>query len=109
MGAGLQQQLQRMFTHRPFREMVDTFVCKSRELGGTDGGEPGTLSGLDIGGIVEHLGFQIGTGKEGHTREQEVCQLLSYGSVQLNFADQYSLCPPFTVHEADRKPQVGGG
>ena len=69
MAAGLHQRLQRMSTKTFFWAVVDWYVLKSRELRGTDGGGRGTLSGPDIIGIVDHLKFQIGTGKEGRTRE----------------------------------------
>ena len=55
------------------RACTSAFVRKSRELRGADGGGRGTLLGPDIVGILDHLWFQIGAGKEGSTREQEVC------------------------------------
>ena len=101
MAAGLHQLLQRIFKDTFVLEVVDAFVLQSRELKGTDGGGRVPLAGPDIVCILDHLGFLIGTGKEGRTREQKVCQLLSYGGVQRNCADQYSLCTEFGVQQAD--------
>ena len=71
------------------------FVRKYCQLSGTDLGEHGTLSRLVVVGIMDDLGFQIGTGKEGRTGEQDVCS-----DTVRSFADQYSLCTLFTVQEA---------
>ena len=79
------------------------FVRKYRQLSGTDLGGHGTLPRLVIVGIMDDLGFQIGTGKEGRTREQDVCS-----HTVRSFADQYSLCTLFTVQEVDCIRKWGG-
>ena len=84
-------------TPRPSRrEVVDLLVQRYRQLTGTDWGGRGILSRLDIVGIMDDLGFQIGTGKEARTREQDVCS-----HTVRSFADQYLLCTLFTVQGVD--------
>ena len=72
MAARLHQGLQHMSTDTFFWDMADAFVRKSRALRGTNRGGHGTMSGPDIVAILDHLGGQIGTGKKGHTLEEEV-------------------------------------
>ena len=101
MAAALHQRLQHRSTDTFSRELVDAFMRKPRAARGTDWGGRGTLFGPGIVAIVDQVGFQIGTGKDEHTCEQNVCQLPSYGGVERNCTDHYSLCTLLIVQEAD--------